>query len=141
MDHFFLRPEQRTPERLSQPGGNIDYDRFIDQVIKPLGKKESFVYNPYDCKLDKLGDPISVGINPLIVVEGVYSMHPKFACESTDPSLYDISVFLQIDKSEQNRRLLARNPHLYDRFINEWVPMENDYFEHFRIAEKCDFIF
>ena len=25
MDHFFLRPEQRTKERLGTPGGNIDY--------------------------------------------------------------------------------------------------------------------
>ena len=29
MDHFFLRPEQRTRERLEQPGGNVDYERFL----------------------------------------------------------------------------------------------------------------
>ena len=28
MDDFFLRPEQRTPERLRQPGGNVDFERF-----------------------------------------------------------------------------------------------------------------
>ena len=28
MDDFFLRPEQRTSERLHQPGGNVDYERF-----------------------------------------------------------------------------------------------------------------
>ena len=28
MDDFFLRPEQRTPARFAQPGGNVDYERF-----------------------------------------------------------------------------------------------------------------
>ena len=28
MDDFFLRPEQRTPERFAEPGGNVDRERF-----------------------------------------------------------------------------------------------------------------
>ena len=36
MDDFFLRPVQRTPERLKEPGGNIDYERFVEEVIRPL---------------------------------------------------------------------------------------------------------
>jgi len=136
MDHFFLRPDQRSPERLSQPGGNIDHDRFIDQIISPLKKGEPFVYYPYDCKLDKLGEPVTVDQTPLIVIEGVYCMHPVFSSE-----IYDITVYLQVDEEEQKRRLLSRNPFLYERFINEWVPMENKYFGHFKIADKCEFVF
>ena len=30
MDYFFLRPEQRTSERLREPGGNVDYERFTE---------------------------------------------------------------------------------------------------------------
>jgi len=138
MDHFFLRPQQRTPQRLSQPGGNIDYDRFIDHIITPLKTGESFVYYPYDCKLDKMGEPITVDTNLLTVVEGVYSMHPLFSDEF---SLYDITVFLSIDETEQQHRLYSRNKNLYDRFINQWIPMENKFFEWFNIAEKCDFVF
>ena len=138
MDHFFLRPKQRTAKRLSRPGGNIDHKRFIDQVITPLEAGESFVYYPYDCKADRLAEPIAVNANPLTVIEGVYSMHPKF---SLVHDIYDLTVFLQIDEEEQKSRLLLRNLHLYDRFIHEWVPMENKYFEHFKIAEKCDFVF
>ena len=29
LDHFFLRPQQRTPERLKQSGGNFDRERFL----------------------------------------------------------------------------------------------------------------
>lgn len=35
MDDFFLRPEQRSPERLAQPGGNVDYERFSREVLSP----------------------------------------------------------------------------------------------------------
>ena len=31
MDDFFLRPEQRTPERFSEPGGNVDRERFLSE--------------------------------------------------------------------------------------------------------------
>ena len=136
MDHFFLKPEHRSSDRLSQPGGNIDHDRFIKQVITPLKSGEAFAYHPYDCKSDMLSDPVFVDSNPLIVVEGAYSLHPMFCAVG----IYDISVFLEIDEAEQKRRLMERDPNLYERFINEWVPMENMYFDNFKIKEKCDFL-
>jgi uridine kinase len=135
MDSFFLRPEQRTTERLAQPGGNIDYERFAEEVIEPLGSGEPFVYHPYDCSTMELTAPVLVDPTPLLIVEGVYCLHPNFA------GIYDISVFLMLEEAEQHRRLLERNPFLLERFINEWIPMENKYFEHFRIPEKCDFVF
>ena len=33
LDHFFLQPHQRTPQRLAQPGGNVDYERFWQQAV------------------------------------------------------------------------------------------------------------
>ena len=30
MDDFFLRPEQRTPERFAEAGGNFDRERFTE---------------------------------------------------------------------------------------------------------------
>ena len=35
MDHFFLQQEQRTEKRLKEPGGNVDYERFVKEVILP----------------------------------------------------------------------------------------------------------
>ena len=31
MDDFFLRPEQRTAERLAEAGGNVDRERFLEK--------------------------------------------------------------------------------------------------------------
>ena len=53
MDHFFLRPEQRTRERLEQPGGNVDYERFLAEVLEPLRAGKDCSYRPYDCKQQK----------------------------------------------------------------------------------------
>ena len=36
MDDFYLRSEQRTPERLAETGGNVDYERFRKEVAVPL---------------------------------------------------------------------------------------------------------
>ena len=36
MDDFFLRPEQRTEARFAQPGGNVDRERFLEEVLIPL---------------------------------------------------------------------------------------------------------
>lgn len=50
MDDFFLRPEQRTPERLRQPGGNVDFERFLTEVLRPLRDGAPVTYRPYDCE-------------------------------------------------------------------------------------------
>ena len=50
MDDFFLRPEQRTAQRLAQSGGNVDWERFQAEVLIPLRQGISFSYRPYDCR-------------------------------------------------------------------------------------------
>ena len=49
LDDFFLRPEQRTPQRLAQPGGNVDYERFSQEILLPWRKGKPFFYRPYNC--------------------------------------------------------------------------------------------
>ena len=46
MDDFFLRPEQRTPQRLAEPGGNVDYERFREEVLLPLKAGTPVAYRP-----------------------------------------------------------------------------------------------
>lgn len=49
MDDFFLRPEQRTPQRLAEPGGNVDRERFFSEVLQPLRQGGPASYRRYDC--------------------------------------------------------------------------------------------
>ena len=94
MDDFFLRPEQRTPERLARPGENVDWERFLAEVLLPLRQGGKVVYRPYDCRTQSMGDPITLERSAVVVVEGSYSCHPEL-WES-----YDLHVFLDVDPEE-----------------------------------------
>ena len=134
MDDFFLRPEQRTPERFAQVGGNVDYERFREEVLQPLLSGRAFSYRPFDCKTFTLADPIAVTPKPLTIIEGSYSMHPYFG------SPYNLRILLTVDPEIQRQRVMQRPAFVHKRFFEEWIPMENRYLAVFRIAQSCDLV-
>lgn len=134
MDDFFLRPSQRTPERMAQVGGNVDYERFQEEVLSPLRSGQPAVYRPYSCRTGSLLEPVTVEPRGLIVIEGSYSHHPYFG------NPYDLRIFLKHTPSAQRARVLQRPAHLHKKFLELWIPMENAYFEAFQIPEKADLI-
>ena len=133
MDHFFLRPEQRTPARLAEPGGNVDYERFLEEVLLPLSKQEAFAYCPFDCKTFELKDAIPVNPVPVTIVEGSYACHPLLR------EYYDLKVFLTVDEEEQLRRILCRNgSDAAAAFRDKWIPLEEKYFSACNVEACCD---
>jgi uridine kinase len=134
MDDFFLRPEQRTEERYAEIGGNVDYERFQEEVLLPLRAGQAFSYRPFDCKTFTLSEPVSVQPKRINIIEGSYSHHPYFG----DP--YDLKVFLSITPELQRERVLQRPAFLHQRFFEEWIPMENRYFKVFDIPSKSDIL-
>ena len=134
MDDFFLREEQRTPTRLAEIGGNVDRERFAEEVLKPLMRKEEFSYRPYSCRDGRLGDPVPIPRDGLVLVEGSYSLHPEFG------RYYDLSLFLDVSPEEQMKRLERRSPEKLERFRTEWIPKEEAYFRAFSVGEKCDML-
>ncbi len=135
MDDFFLRPEQKTQQRLKETGGNVDYERFAAEIIKGITTGSEFSYRKYDCKAQKLGEPIPVKPKRLNVIEGSYSMHPSLI------GFYGLKVFLGISAAAQSERILKRNgPDMHKRFIREWIPMENSYFEQMSIKEQANIV-
>ena len=134
MDDFFLRPEQRTAERFAEVGGNVDYERFQEQVLIPLKLRQPFSYRPFDCKTFTLSEPIDVSCKQLNIIEGSYSMHPYFG----DP--YDLMILLTVDEATQRQRIGKRPPFLQKRFFEEWIPMENRYLDGFEIPGEADLL-
>ena len=134
VDDFFLRPEQRTPERLGTPGGNFDIERFCDEVISGILSGKDFSYHKFDCASMSLGEEIHVTRKPLTVIEGSYSCHPDIR------KYWDVKVFVTTDKDTQEERIRKRNPEKSDAFFAKWIPMEERYFEHFDIENCCDYI-
>lgn len=134
MDDFFLRLDQRTKDRLEEVGGNIDKERFIEEVLPNL-RNDKLCFRKFDCQTMILGEENEVMLNKLVVIEGVYSMHPEFN------KYYDLAVFLDISKEKQKERILKRNsPEFAKRFFEEWIPLEEKYFEKTNIKDRCNLI-
>lgn len=135
MDDFFLQPHQRTEKRYAQTGGNIDYERFLAEILIPLKSGGVVNYRKFDCSSMKLKEPFTIVPKKLNVVEGVYSMHTQLE------KYYDFSVFLEISPQKQKERILKRNSlQEANRFFNEWIPLENVYFSNTNIKDRSNLI-
>ena len=136
MVNFFLRPEQRTAERMRYPGSNVDYERFQSEVMIPLQQNREFSYCPYNCRMQKLDAPVCVQQNKICIIEGAYSCRPELI------ENYALKIFLTTAKEEQLCRIERRNgKESVQAFVEKWIPMEENYIEAFEIEKRCDFIF
>jgi uridine kinase len=125
MDDYFLPRERAVPDRLAEVGGNIDYERFIQEVVFPLRKFLPLNLRKFDCQTQTLSNPVALAPTRLLVVEGVYSLHPKFR------SVYDLSVFLDVSAPKKIFRVIRRNRFSFGRtwkHLTRWIPLENRYF-------------
>lgn len=135
MDDYFLPFERKTPERLAEPGGNVDYERAFDEIVSRPADSE-ICFRPFDCSVQALGEPVRIAPKHLTVVEGSYALHPALR------DGYDLKVFLDIDADRQSARILKRNgPEMHARFVNEWIPLENVYFDGLDIRGLADLVF
>lgn len=135
-DDFYLRPCQRTPKRYSEAGGNIDYERFTDEIVKNILSGADFSYRPFSCKTMDFSEEIPVRNKKINIIEGTYSLHPYFG------NIYDLRIFLLTSRENQLERIKARNgEEALEMFKNKWIPLEEIYFGELNIMSKCDLYF
>lgn len=129
MDDFFLPPEMRTPERLSQPGGNVDRERFAAEVLPFLGAE--FEYGAFSCSNGCIDRKVHVPAGR-VIIEGAYSMHPAFG------EYFDFGIFADISPELQKQRIIARSgEEKWEQFREKWIPMEELYHSTFDTAARC----
>ncbi len=135
MDDFFLPPAFRTAERFAEPGGNVHYERFAEEVLPYLSDSNAFSYRTFDCGKMDFGDERFVEESKWKIIEGAYSHHPYFK------NYADIKVFSDVSPTEQMERIRNRNgEYMAQRFANEWIPMEETYYNYYQIKENADMI-
>ena len=135
MDDFFLPLSLRSEERLSEPGGNVHYERFMEDVLPFIRSGKPFSYRPFDCTSMDYSDDQAVIDKSVVIVEGAYSLHPLFG------HYYDFSIFLDIDEENQIRRIEERSgKEKAEVFRSRWIPLEEQYIKAFSIMEKADLI-
>ena len=136
MDDFFLPAEKRTKERLSEVGGNVDRERFREEVLAPLAAGRTVSYRRFDCGTMTILPPVEIKPGRLNIVEGAYACHPELR------GYYARTACLTVPPEEQLRRIRARDgEEMLERFRTMWIPMENRYLEADRIREQADFVY
>ncbi|HIV85902.1 MAG TPA: uridine kinase [Candidatus Monoglobus merdigallinarum] len=135
MDDFFLRPEQRTKERLAEPGGNFDRERLSKELLNPLLSGGKPVYRPYSCRTQAFEAERPLPEKRIYIIEGSYSCYPDFA------DMYDLRIFVTTEYQTQLKRIAQRNKGVLNDFAEKWIPYEEQYFKAFGIMESCDLIY
>lgn len=135
MDDFFLPLELRTPERFAQPGGNVHWERVLEEVLRPLAQGKPLEYGVFNCSVMAVDRVCREKTKDIVIVEGAYSLHPQLR------DFYDLKVFISVDEATQKQRILARNGEkMLQRFLNEWIPLEKAYFEACGVKDCCELI-
>ena len=134
MDDFYLPFDKRDKNWMNIIAGHMDYDRLIENVIKPYKEKKKTNYISYDCHCDKYLHEIPIDLDKFLVIEGSYTSHPIL------DEYVNVKIFVDIDKDEQVKRLTKRNPAVVDKFLSMWVPFENRYFEELKIKDNSDLV-
>ena len=135
MDDYFLQAHQRTTQRLEEPGGNIDYERFHQEINEAWNQKQPIHMRSYDCSSQKLRKEVILEESPILIIEGSYAHHPFL------DDMDAFKIFMDIDPASQIERLQKRSLDRFDDFVQKWILMETKYFEAFSIKEKSDYVF
>lgn len=134
IDDYFLPETMKTKERLSEIGGFFHYERFIDEVVNHI-YDDTLHLQKFNCMTQLLEDKIEYKNSQIIIIEGVYSLHPLLR------DMYDISIFMDVERDEQIKRIEKRNgTKMLDKWINIWLPLENRYFIEFNIKNIADIV-
>ena len=135
MDDFFLPVDMRTDTRFSQPGGNIHYERFIQEVVQGIKNGKAFDYKVFNCKVCDYTETKTVYPDKPIIIEGAYAFHPAI------PDIYDLKIFIKTEYNTQLKRILERNgADSLEIFKSKWIPLETQYFSTFSIEKYCDIV-
>lgn len=135
MDDYFLQANQRTAQRLEEPGGNIDYERFHQEINDAWNQNQPIHMRSYDCSSQRLRKEVILEESPILIIEGSYAHHPYL------DDMQAFKIFMDIEPSIEKERLQKRSPDKFVDFIEKWIPMEEKYFHAFSIKEKSDYVF
>ena len=147
MDDFYLPAAEQTDERMKEPGGNIDFDRFLSEVIKPLESGDAVAYRPFVCRNQAYADTKLMPAEKINIIEGTYSCHQRLRgayerlCghEAATGSMKLIRIFLDVDDKTQIERIRTRvGEQRLKMFEEKWIPREEEYFKVCSVREYCE---
>ena len=149
MDSFFLPLARRTPF-YPQKSAYLEYDygRLLVQVLIPFQKGLATSYLKYNWVTDKIGrEEFHISPDKTLVLDGITTFHPKIQ----DHVRFDYRIFVtsaaktRLARAKKRDNKIAKefggyNEKTKDYYKNEWVIMENNYFQKYRPDKIADLI-
>lgn len=128
MDDFYLPTLKRA-----------DYIRVDEQVLEPLHENRDASYQRYDWKIDSLAEWHPIKKGGIVIIEGVYSIHPDIADK------YDYKIWVACDQEIGFQRGVTRDKvrdkvDNTDKWLNIWMPQEKEYVDTYNPKQDADFI-
>lgn len=133
-DDYYLPFEKRVSGWETVPAANMDFDRLRREVLEPASRGMTAVTRRYRCMEGTYLPEETIPPRAVILVEGSYSHHPALA------DLYDVKIFLTCSPQTQEERLRAREGDYYPMFPARWIPLEEGYFQRYRVPESADLV-
>jgi len=135
-DDYFLPRRMRTAKRLNEPGGNLNRERLLKEVLAPIkAGAKTITTRRYDCATTRLLPGVRRSVRPITIVEGSYCLHPELW------DYYDIRCMLLTPGATQQRRIVEREGIEYAQvFFDRWIPMEEHYFRKTELQSKVDLV-
>jgi uridine kinase len=147
LDSFFVPLGQQTlvwdwSEDISDGVPHLRWAQ-IETAVQTLGRGKSISLRPYLWEEDALGAKESVEPAPIVIVEGLYALHPRLRMG------YDVSIWVDSRRDDRMTRVRARTARTdlhHARLLRLWdelyVPREHMYIARFRPHEIADlFVF
>ena len=129
-DDYVIPHAMKTADRLAVPGGNCDADRLLREVILPWKQRRPVRIRRYDCKADLFLPEEALPDREILILEGCYCNLPQIR------QVADMRIFLDTPREVREARLLRREtPESLKRFHERWIPLEEAYFEAFRLPD------
>lgn len=125
-DEFYKSKDQRTSGLVNQStiSPDFDWDRFEQQVIKPVQKNLLVKYERYDWRADRWDGWIEVPATHWIVIVGVYALQSRFF------QAYDYTIWMEVSREERIKRMTEREgATVAEEWQQKWLPREEHYFE------------
>ena len=149
-DDFLNPPEVRYAKGRTSPEGFIadtyDYERFIDDVLEPLGSEGCGRYRAksYDFVAEApLSPPWQVAPDAAVVVVDGMFLHRDRLRNARGRKVWDLSVWLQVPPEVSVRRLAERDgtpSEVDDPRIARYVEGQRLYIERYHPAERADLV-
>lgn len=101
MDDFYVQSNLR--ENSNPIYFNFNIKRLLREVILPLSKDETAIYQRYDWASDMLAEKHEVKPGGSVIIEGCYSMHTLLR------DYYDFKIWIECDKELALLRGVSRD--------------------------------